>query len=274
MDRKIPAELRSITPNWIKLRGIKGRAHKGGKHTWLAVTPEFRWNENPKKPYLKKAYDRRNAEVEACQGKTVDIVMLGDSLTWNWEVSAGRKRYAELTNRYSVLNLGIPGDRVEHLLWRCRSGQLDGYKAKFVTVLIGVNNIWRDSADDILEGIRLVCDEVDKRQPDARLVMLPVFPSGELPTCERRRKIVALNRLLREEATRRGAYWMDFYEKLLQPDGTISKSMMHDFVHIGDDGYRIWLDAIYQLVKDPSGKWKKRQLYTESSGRRIANIRF
>lgn len=270
MDRKIPAELRSITPNWIKLRGIKGRAHKGGKHTWLAVTPEFRWNENPKKPYLKKAYDRRNAEVEACQGKTVDIVMLGDSLTWNWEVSAGRKRYAELTNRYSVLNLGIPGDRVEHLLWRCRSGQLDGYKAKFVTVLIGVNNIWRDSADDILEGIRLVCDEVDKRQPDARLVMLPVFPSGELPTCERRRKIVALNRLLRKEAARRGAYWMDFYEKLLQPDGTISKSMMHDFVHIGDDGYRIWLDAIYQLVKDPSGKWKKRQLYTESSGRRKA----
>ena len=185
--------------------------------------------------------------------------MLGDSLTWNWEVSAGRKRYAELTNRYSVLNLGIPEDRVEHLLWRCRSGQLDGYKAKFVTVLIGVNNIWRDSADDILEGIRLVCDEVDKRQPDARFVMLPVFPSGELPTCERRRKIFALNRLLRKEAARRCAYWMDFYEKLLQPDGTISKSMMHDFVHIGDDGYRIWLDAIYQLVKDPSVKWKKRQ---------------
>ena len=250
---KLPDQLASLTDKWTRRilpDGVKGLRMKSCRQGALPTVPEFRWNEDPKKPYLKKAFERRNREVEALAGKTVDFVMLGDSLTWNWEVSAGRERYAEVTNEYSVLNLGIPGDRVENLLWRCRNGQLDGYKAKVAMVLVGVNNVWRDSPGEIFEGIRLVYDEVERRQPDASIIVLPVFPSGEQSTCERREKIDALNRLLEREAKNRRFYWMDFGKLFIEPNGTISKNTMHDFVHIGDAGYKIWRDAIFKAARE------------------------
>ena len=210
--------------------------------------PEFRYALNPAKPYPEKAFRRRESEAAAARGKTFDLLMLGDSLTWNWEVSRGRAQFAELTNRYSVVNMGIAGDRVEHLLWRCRNGEIDGYKAKAAMLLIGTNNMGRHEVADIFAGICLVIDEIANRQPGARLIMLPVFPRGQRPGTETRAKISRLNVLLKAEAKKRGAYWMDFTDKLVEPDGTISKSMMDDYLHIGPTGYAIWRDAICEAL--------------------------
>jgi lysophospholipase L1-like esterase len=38
--------------------------------------------------------------------------------------------------------------------------------------------------------------------------------------------------------------FLDFGEKFLQPDGTISKDIMPDFLHLSPKGYQIWADAI------------------------------
>jgi len=37
---------------------------------------------------------------------------------------------------------------------------------------------------------------------------------------------------------------LDIGDKFLQPDGSISKDIMPDFLHLSAAGYQIWADAI------------------------------
>ena len=39
-------------------------------------------------------------------------------------------------------------------------------------------------------------------------------------------------------------------EKFLEPDGTLSKETMPDFLHLSAKGYQIWADAISPKVAD------------------------
>lgn len=212
--------------------------------------PAFRWTTSGPAGLLA----RRETEVKAAAGRTFDLVMLGDSLSHNWENGENAKVYAVLTNRYSVLNLGIAGDKVENLLWRCEHGQLDGYSAKNVMLLIGTNDLnWyptlSPTSEEIVAGIAKILDLVVAKLPGARLIMLSVFPRGEKPDDPFRAQVTSLNRLLRAEADRRGAIWIDFAEKFVEPDGTISSETMKDFLHIGAAGYRVWLEEIVEILK-------------------------
>jgi len=46
--------------------------------------------------------------------------MLGDSLTqgWQWDRSWGQ----QISHGRKILNFGLGGDRIEHLLWRLEQG--------------------------------------------------------------------------------------------------------------------------------------------------------
>ena len=69
----------------------------------------------------------RHKLVEQQRGKTVDLVLLGDSIMhfWEWKHPASWKK---LTQGRTVLNLGYGGDRTQNVIWRVENGELDGYK--------------------------------------------------------------------------------------------------------------------------------------------------
>ena len=46
---------------------------------------------------------------------------------------------------------------------------------------------------------------------------------------------------------------MDISAKFLEPDGTISKEVMHDSLHLAPKGYDIWAEAIAGKVKELVG---------------------
>ena len=76
----------------------------------------------------------RSRLVEGFKGKTVDVVMLGDSITHFWEWRHPES-WAKFTKGRTVLNLGYGGDRTQNVLWRMEHGELDGYTARCVPVL-------------------------------------------------------------------------------------------------------------------------------------------
>ena len=51
-------------------------------------------------------------------------------------------------------------------------------------------------------------------------------------------------------------HYMDIYDKFLEPDGTISKEVMPDSLHLGSKGYDIWVEAISDKVKELLGEAK------------------
>ena len=64
--------------------------------------------------------------AEAKQGG-IDVLFLGDSITHGWRTRGKQvwdREYASL----NAANFGFGGDRTEHVLWRLRNGEAEGYQ--------------------------------------------------------------------------------------------------------------------------------------------------
>ena len=198
-------------------------------------------------------------ELASYNGK-IDIVMIGDSITHNWEGARGpgsgfgAKRLAEFRKAYSAVCLGYGGDTTRNVLWRLENGELDGYKTKCVMLMIGTNNGGEDSAADIAAGIREILDVIAAKQPEAVTILLPVFPRGEKPDNWYRGRHAKINAIIRGFADGTRVIWCDFTNRLLELDGSISKEMMPDFLHPRSAGYDIWAEAVAPLFKRIIGR--------------------
>ena len=125
--------------------GINTCSHRVPK----AATPQscigMKRSWDPSPGWWEKRHAAKLAEIAASGGE-IDLVFVGDSITHNWEGARGPgsdyggKPLAELKKRYSVLNLGFGGDTTRNVLWRLENGELDGYRAKCVMLMIGTNN--------------------------------------------------------------------------------------------------------------------------------------
>jgi lysophospholipase L1-like esterase len=129
--------------------------------------------------------ERHAASLRAIRARRVDLVLLGDSITQNWEKSGppAWQDFHPAWDRFygdrHALNLGFSGDATCHLLWRLRNGEIDGIAPKAAVILIGANNLGRLhwSASDTLAGIAAVVDETRRRLPGMAILLLGILPS-------------------------------------------------------------------------------------------------
>ena len=167
--------------------------------------------------YEKRLAEKRNLIATR---REWDLVFIGDSITHNWERS-GKAQLERLRKTYSVLCLGYAGDRTEHVIWRLRNGELEGYEAKLFMLMIGVNNAGRP--EDTAAGVKKILALLRTRHPESRVLLLPVFPCGEKPDDPSRLRVAKVSELIRAFADGEKVMWCDFRERLLEPDGTISR---------------------------------------------------
>ena len=139
------------------------------------------------------------------------------------------------------LNAGCGWDRVENVLWRVYQGELDGYKAEQVVVMIGTNNLAYDTDDDIVAGIEFLLEAIVQRQPQAQIRVV-----GLLPRRGQEERVKNLNVQLRTMALTGGYDYVDVGESLLQEDGKIDESCFTDGLHPNNKGYDRIVDGIIQ----------------------------
>jgi lysophospholipase L1-like esterase len=141
--------------------------------------------------------------------------------------------------------MGVGGDRTQHVLWRFEHGQLDGINAKVAVVLIGTNNSNKDdnTETEILDGVTEIVHQIRIRQPDTKILLLAIFPRGKTFSPQRG-KILQVNQALARIDDGNHIFYLDFGSQLIENDGSISKSMMADYLHPTDSGYRIWANAM------------------------------
>jgi lysophospholipase L1-like esterase len=181
---------------------------------------------------------------------TAELVFLGDSITQGWEV------WAKYYSQRKAANFGIGGDRTEHVLWRMDHGNFDGLKPKLVVLMVGTNNTGhrKDKPEDTAAGVKAIITKLQAKCPGVKVLLLGIFPRGEKPEDAGRQLNNKINDLLKPMGDGKAVHYMDIGAKFLEPDGTMTKEMMPDFLHPGPKGYQIWADAIDETLSKLLGE--------------------
>lgn len=190
-----------------------------------------------------------NADIKKMNGR-IDLAFIGDSITRRWRGNGNKEVWDKYWGSYRVVNMGIGGDRTQNVLWRLQNGQLDGYQGRLFVLMIGTNNCFEKNCEParVAAGIKAILDLIQSKQPQAKILLLGILPVGEKPNPGREKR-AAVNELIAKYAGG-SVHYMDISNKFLEPDGTISKEVMKDFLHLTPKGYEIWAEAIKDKVKE------------------------
>lgn len=178
----------------------------------------------------------------------VDLLFIGDSITEQWLWGSNVAVWKEAFAAHRPGNMGIGGDRTEHILWRIENGTLAHVRPRVVVLLIGTNNLWRDTDSDIVAGIQACAKAIKTKLPESHLIILGVFPRGEQADHPLRARIQNINQQIASLGEFEGITFRDIGPTFLEPDGTLPKAVMHDSLHLTPEGYRRWATAMSPLL--------------------------
>jgi len=195
---------------------------------------------------------RHNAMNERVKKGNVDLIFIGDSLTQGWE-GPGKDTWQKYYEKRNAVNLGISGDRTEHVLWRLDNGNIAGISPKLAVIMIGTNNSKDNTAEEIATGIEAIVKKLREKLPQTKVLLLAVFPREEKPG-ELRGKLAKTNEIVSRLADGKMIHFLDIGPRFLEKDGTIPKSIMPDALHPNSKGYEIWADAIEPKVAELMGE--------------------
>jgi lysophospholipase L1-like esterase len=194
---------------------------------------------------------RHEAFVEEAKKGGFDVLFQGDSITDGWRNNPQKKIWDAAFGPMKSANFGISGDRTQHVLWRLQNGEFEGLTLpKVVVLMIGTNNIGQtkpppEPAASAIEGIRAIAKEILKKSATTKVLLLGVFPRGEKSDNPHRATIKEINAAAATlDDGGKTLKFLDIGEKFLQADGSITKEIMPDFLHLSEKGYQIWAEAI------------------------------
>lgn len=208
----------------------------------IAVTPAERYEYWATTGWWE---ERRARNLERLAQGNVELLMLGDSITEGWE-REGKALWDKLYAPRGAVNLGYGGDKTENLLWRLQNGELDGISPRAAVVMIGTNNTGHrlENPRFTAAGIRAVLDELRARQPQMKILLLGIFPRDAQPGTPMRKINSATNEIVSRYADNENIFYLDIGDRFLAEDGELSAEIMPDYLHLSEQGYQIWAEAM------------------------------
>lgn len=202
-------------------------------------------NIQPRFQMLHESFLKRGKE-----GK-IGVLFIGDSITQGW--NGARAVWDEHFGNYDPANFGIGGDRTQHVLWRIENGELDGTSPKVVVLMIGTNNSGYP-AEEILKGDVKIVEQIRRRLPQTKLLLLGIFPRGADPgnpnVAAVRAKLATVNAGLAKLDDGKMVRYLDIGDKFKDPEGKLPADIMPDALHLSPKGYKIWAEAIQPLLDE------------------------
>ncbi|GAB3251920.1 SGNH/GDSL hydrolase family protein [Larkinella harenae] len=222
-------------------------------------------------------WETRHREIRArLKAKPPRIVYIGNSITHYWggepkaPLAQGADSWKTVLEPLGVQNLGYGWDRVENVLWRVYHGELDGYKAEQVVLMIGTNNIHLNSNAEIIAGLKQLIGAIQVRQPGADILMV-----GILPRRDEEQRLVGLNEELARLAGEVNVHFAQPGTVFLKPDGKIDEALFGDGLHPNAEGYRRFAEKLVPYLKKapevaaPAPKRKKNNSSKTREKRRV-----
>ena len=142
------------------------------------------------------------------------------------------------------------------MLWRIENGELDFKPSelpKICVLLVGTNNV-NNSPNEIVDAIFTILKAMRVRLPDSYILVMSLPPKGQLNNFYRE-NVYKINKLV-EERMNASPSSLDIYvdcdkehDLISKEDGSISSSLMYDYLHFTDAGYRKFCQPLHSEIK-------------------------
>jgi beta-glucosidase len=213
----------------LSFRSIEGKKHS-------AITPV---------PRTGTWWDGRHDAInERLKKGNVGLLFIGDSITHGWE-NAGKEIWAMYYASRNAVNMGISGDRTQHVLWRLDHSNLKNVSPQLAVILIGVNNSGDNTAEEIADGTIAICQRLRTTLPEMKILLLAIFPTKSE---SRNQKHATASLLASRVADGKMIHYLDINPRFLTDKQELIEEVMRDGVHPNENGYRIWAEAIESKV--------------------------
>jgi lysophospholipase L1-like esterase len=188
---------------------------------------------------------RHEGFVEIAKQGNIDLLLHGDSITdWWVQGEANKAMFDKYFSGIRTANFAIAGDTTQGVLWGLRNGEGQGFQPKAVMLMIGTNNTGTYSGPEIAEGIGAIVLELRRNFPNAKILLLAIFPRA-VPGDPVRDKIAEVNRIIARLDDQRHVFFMDIGAKFLDDKGYfLPDAFRPDNLHPAARGYDIWGEAV------------------------------
>jgi lysophospholipase L1-like esterase len=208
--------------------------------------------DDPNNGFLKR-HEGFLKDLAATNGN-VGILFVGDSITDGWR-GGGKQVFAKNYGEMHPLNIGIGGDRTQHVIWRLEHGEVEGISPKVAMLMIGTNNLGSNTNEEIAAGVTKIVHLLHEKLPQTKVLLLGIFPRGAKAEDPARGRIKAINaEIAKLDDGGKTVKYLDIGEKFLEPDGTLAKEIMPDALHPNETGYQVWAAAtahtLAEMMKD------------------------
>jgi len=203
---------------------------------------------------------RHEGFVEIAKKGDIDLLLHGDSITdWWSQGDANKALFETYFGGLKTANFAVAGDTTQGVLWGLKNGEGQGFQPKAVMLMIGTNNTGgtnnagTSTAAEIAEGIGAVVLELRNDFPNAKILLLAIFPRG-VPGDSVRDKIAEVNSIIGRLDDQRHVFYLDIGAKFLDERGYFLKDAFRaDNLHPQAKGYDIWgaavKDKLAELMK-------------------------
>lgn len=189
--------------------------------------------------------------VETANKGEIDLLLHGDSITdWWVQGDANKAMFDKYFGGIKTANFAVAGDTTQGVLWGLKNGEGQGFQPKAIMLMIGTNNTGGTNnagtatAAEVAEGVGAVVQEMRSDFPQAKILLLAIFPRG-LPGDSVRDKIAEINRIISKLDDQRHVFYMDIGPKFLDERGYfLPDTFRPDNLHPVAKGYDIWGAAV------------------------------
>lgn len=183
--------------------------------------------------------------VETASKGDIDLLLEGDSITdWWVQGDANKAMFDKYFGSIKTANFAIAGDTTQGVLWGLKNGEGQGFQPKAIMLMIGTNNTGAYTAPEIAEGVGAVVFEMRQDFPNAKILLLAIFPRST-PGDPVRDKIADVNKIISKLDDQRHIFYMDIGSRFLDEKGYfLPDTFRTDNLHPQAKGYDIWGAAV------------------------------
>lgn len=194
---------------------------------------------------IKLGYDIYRGDYWAVSGWTksllslrtkVDVVMFGDSLTYNGP-------FSELIKDVNLCNLGYAGDELISIPFRVP--QVRALNPDKVFLMIGVNSIGKMDICEFEKMYDKLIGLLKDQVPSAKLYLLSMLPVG-VNNPNRgvtNKKIIKGNLVIKNLSDKYMLDYIDIHDSYVR-DGVLNPNYTDDGLHLRQDSYGLWVKKI------------------------------